>query len=470
MAHLVKLRTTAARWGVARRAPAWRRLSAPQVFVGSFALLVAIGAVGLRCLPGLYTGQPLGWTDALFTSASAVCVTGLTVADTATYFTFRGQLFVLCLIQVGGLGIVTFTSLIIVALGRRLSLRNQAVSTGSAEVAPHVEPGHLLRDVVLFTFAFEALGAAALYGLWVPRLGWAGAAWPAVFHSVSAFCNAGFSTFSDSLVGSRGETSVLVVIMLLIVVGGIGFLTLEELYLFQKARRRERRFRLSLHSRIVLVTTAALIALPWPLFVVLERGDTLAGLGTVDAWTNALFLSVTARTAGFNTVDYGQASVGANFLTVLLMAIGGSPGSTAGGLKTTTVALIALLAWSRLRGEEVTSAAGRSIPGETIQRAVGLFVVTFAVMAVGTLVLATAETEAGRPRDFLRYLFEAVSAFNTVGLTMGATPQLTLTGKVTAILFMFAGRVGPLVLGAALVLRRHPSGPVRYAYEDVVVG
>lgn len=459
-----------ARWAVPRRFSLWQNLTAPQLFVLSFLMLVVLGAAGLRYLPGLYTNERLGWTDAFFTSASAVCVTGLVVEDTATYFTFYGQLFILLLIQVGGLGMITFTSLIIVALGRRLSLRQEALSTGTTEVAPHVAPVHLLRDVILFTFAFEAIGALLLYALWVPRFGWAGALWPAVFHSISAFCNAGFSTFSDSLVSAHGNPLVLAVIMLLIVIGGIGFLTLEELYLLHMAHRRNQRFRLSLHSRIVLVVTAVLIFVPWGVFFFLERHGTLAGMGAIDAAVNALFMSVTARTAGFNTINYGEASVGGNFLTILLMSIGGSPGSTAGGMKTTTVALIGLVAWSRFRGEEVTSLGGRSVPEETIQRAIGLFVVVFGVTTAGILLLATVETQAGRPKDFLRYMFEVVSAFNTVGLSMGATPDLTLPSRLLGIFLMFTGRVGPLVLAAALIMRRGFSGRFRYAYEDVVVG
>jgi len=457
------------RWSVTQRFSLWRQVSGPQLFVGSFLMLVGLGAMGLRWLPGLYTGERLNWNDCFFTSASAVCVTGLTVVDTATYFSFAGQMFILLLIQIGGLGMITFTSLIIITLGRRLSLRQEALSTGTADVAPHVKPAHLLRDVVRFTFALEGAGAIALYLLWIPRFGWDGAAWPAVFHSVSAFCNAGFSVFTDNAIHLRHEPGVMMVLMAMIVLGGIGFLTLEELHLFRKARRKNQRFRLSLHSRIVLVTTALLIFLPWIMFFVLEGENTLAGMGPVDKPVNALFMSVTARTAGFNAVDYGQVSVGGNFLTILLMSIGGSPGSMAGGMKTTTFALIGLVAWSRFRGREITSLAGRSVPEETIQRAIGLFVMVFGVTTAGILILATVETEAGRPRDFLRYMFEAVSAFNTVGLTMGATPELTLTGRWTAIILMFAGRVGPLALAAAIAIRP-VAGRFRYAYEDVVVG
>jgi trk system potassium uptake protein TrkH len=458
-----------------RRRTLWHDLTAPQLFVGSFLFLVLAGTLGLRLLPGLYTGAELGWLDALFTAVSAVCVTGLIVVDTATYFTPAGQAFILLLIQMGGLGIVTFTSLIIVALGRRLSLRHQALSGGAPEIAPHVDPRTLARDVVRFTLAIEAAGAVLLYALWVPRFGWGSAAWPALFHSISAFCNAGFSTFSDSMVGFQRSPFTLLVIAALVVAGGIGFLTLEELYLYRAARRAGRQLRISLHSRIVLAATALLLAGGWIGFAFFEWGITLAGLPWWDRAVNSLFLSVMPRTAGFNNVDYAQATDATNFLTIILMFIGGSPGSTAGGMKTTTFALVGLLAWSRFRGREVTSLWGRSIPEETIQRAVGLAVVAFGLVTLSIFVYTATELSgtphAGSEGAFIQYMFEAVSAFNTVGLSMGVTAGLSDPGKLLTALLMFLGRVGPLTFAAALALRAPtPAGEFRYAYEEVVVG
>lgn len=451
----------------------WGRFSAPQLFLGSFLLLIALGTLGLKLLPGIYTGAPLGWLDALFTATSAVCVTGLIVVDTATFFTPAGQGFLLLLIQLGGLGMITFTTLIILALGRRLSLRQEKITAGSAEVAPHVDFQHLARSVVLFTFGIEAVGAAALYLLWIPEMGMDGALWPAVFHAVSAFCNAGFSTFTDSLIGFATAPYTLLVVMALIVLGGIGFLTIEELHLQQRARRERTPFRLSLHSRIVLATTAVLLVGGWILFTLFEWRVTLAGLPVWARPLNGLFMSVTARTAGFNTIDYGQAADSSNFLTILLMSIGGSPGSTAGGIKTTTVALIGLLAWARLQGLEMTSLWGRSVPEETVQRAVGLFVVAFGVVTVAIFAYTTTElgpiSHGGS--GFMLYMFEAVSAFNTVGLSMGVTAELSTPGRWLTIVLMYLGRVGPLTFAAAIALRgRSAVRGFRYAYEDVVVG
>lgn len=477
-------RTWLVRWEVSAASRRyWRHLTPPRLLAGSFVLLIAFGTLGLMLLPGLYTGESLGWLDALFTATSAVCVTGLIVVDTATYFTPFGQGFVLLLIQLGGLGIVTFTTIVILALGRRLSLHHESLTASAATITPLVDYRHLARSIVLFTLAAEAVGALALFALWIPRFGLE-AIWPAVFHSISAFCNAGFSLFSDSLAGSRSEPAVLLVIAALIVVGGIGFLTLDELYMWRKfrrsERRRQRRFkglmpRLSLHTRIVLVATLALVVSGWVLFSLFEWRLMLDGLPVHHRLVNALFLSVTTRTAGFNTIDHAQASDPTNFLTVLLMSIGGSPGSTAGGLKTTTFALIGLLAWARFRGRTVTSAAGRTVPEETIQRAVGLFVVCFGLVTAGIFLLLISETglvgHGLADRGLLPYMFEAASAFNTVGLSMGITDALTASGRWLTILLMFVGRVGPLTFAAAIALARPTrDGRFRFAYEDVVVG
>lgn len=457
------------------RARQWRRLTEAQLFVGSFAFLIAVGTIGLKTLPGLYTGAPLGWLDALFTATSAVCVTGLIVVDTATYFTTAGQAWILLLIQLGGLGMITFTTLIILALGRRLSLRHQAVSRTAADLTPHVNYRSLTRDIVVFALVLEAVGAVLLYAAWVPEFGWTGAGFHAVFQAVSAFCNAGFSTFSDSLAGFQTAPFTLGVIMVLIVTGGIGFLTLEELYLRRRADRERRIFRISLHSRIVLLTTGILLLGGWLLYTALEWRHTLGELPLWARPLNGLFMSVTARTAGFNTIDHAEADPGTNFLTVLLMSIGGSPGSTAGGMKTTTVALIGLFAWSRFMGRETTTMWGRSIPVETVQRAVGLFVVAFTVVTLAILAYLTVGLGPAARTDstgnFLPYMFEAASAFNTVGLSMGVTADLTPTARWLTVVLMFVGRVGPLTFAAAIALARPTrKGRFRFAYEDVVVG
>lgn len=474
--HRVDLarRRIAARWDASfeSKTSIWRRVTPSQLLVGSFLLLILLGTFGLMLLPGLQAADqtPLSFSDSLFTCTSAVCVTGLTVADTSKQFTFWGQVYLLTLIQLGGLGILAFTSLVIQILGFRLSLRAGAVAHDASRTGPRIDLKRLTLDVMLFTFLLEGLGTFMFWIIWAPRYGWDQAWWPALFHSISAFCNAGFSIHSDSLVGLRDSSLSLLVCSFLIVSGGLGFITISETMRYYEKRKRPVLNRLSLHTRLVLVTTALLLVVPVPMFALFEWNHTLAGLSVGDKLTNAFFLSVTPRTAGFNTIDYAQATDSTNFLTMILMTIGGSPGSTAGGLKTTAFALILLVAWSRFRGDETTVFANRSIPEDTIQRAIGLTVVVFAVMAIGVFILAYTEHQASERGHFLPVMFEAVSAFNTVGLSMNTTPHLSFAGRCVAIAFMFLGRVGPLTLAAALVISRRRRKSFRFAYEDVVVG
>jgi len=458
--------------GAARRFS--RRLSdwitPARLFIISFLLAIVVGAIGLASIPPFHTDrEPLEPIDALFTSTSAVCVTGLIVVDTATEFTLWGKLWILMLIQIGGLGVITYTTVLIVALGGRPSLKQEGILAGALDAVPSINYRKLATDVVRFTLVIEGLGAVILALLWWPRFGIVEGTGHAIFHAISAFCNAGFSTFGDSLESFHNAPLTLMTVMLMIVVGGIGFLTLEELSLWRPWSKR-RKVRLSLHSRIVLGMTLLLIVLGHLTFLVLEWNHTLDGMGPINRFTNALFMSVTSRTAGFNTVPYAQATVGATFVTILLMFIGGAPGSTAGGLKVTTVALPGLLAWSRLRGRNVTWLWHRTIPEETIQRAVGLIVLGFALVTGGILILViTEEVNADR---FLAFMFESVSAFDTVGLSLGATTRdLSAAGKITTILLMFLGRVGlPTAASALTVSFQRKIGEIRYAHEDVLVG
>jgi trk system potassium uptake protein len=456
------------------RLPWRRRLTPSRVLAGSFLLLILAGTLGLRLLPGLYTGERLGWLDSLFTATSAVCVTGLIVVDTATELTWLGQAFVLLLIQLGGLGFLSITTVVILALGRRLPLTQRTAVHPGLNVLPELDLRRLMLDVIRFTLVTEAAGALLLFLLWMPRMGAGPALWHGVFHSISAFCNAGFSTFSDSLAGFQGSPLTLLVTMALILIGGLGFLTLEEIALRRRGVLSGRLATLSIHSRLVLAVTATLVLGGAMLFAVFEWRLALGHLDLVDKLANALFMSVTPRTAGFNTVDYAQTTEASSFLTILLMSVGGSPGSTAGGLKTTTAAVIFLLAWSRLRGRAVTSIWRRTIPEETIQRAVGLFVFGFGLVSAAIFLYTL--TELGLSGDaaagrFLAYMFEAASAFNTVGLSMGVTPELSQPGRLLTVILMYIGRIGPLAFAAAIALREPTaSARFRYAYGDVVIG
>jgi trk system potassium uptake protein TrkH len=408
--------------------------------------------------------------DALFMATSAVCVTGLSVVDVSSRLTGAGQVWLLLLIQAGGLGILSFAALAARAIGRRASLEVEEAVTGPASLQPARTPLGLVRAIVAITLVVEAAGALALWLAWRGSLGAAGALWPALFHAVSAFCNAGFSTFRDSLMALQGDTATLLVVSALVVTGGIGFPVLEDLRLRLRGERR----RVLVHTRVVLVTTAVLIVLPGLAFLSMEGGRALASLSPVDRLVNALFLSITPRTAGFNAVDYDALSNPAILLTIALMWIGGSPASTAGGVKTTALAVLVLLFVAKLRGRSDVSIADRSLPDATVHRVVGLAVGSVAVLgAFVFLLLWTELPAAGTHTDrhqLVRILFEAQSALGTVGLSMNQTASLTPGGRLLVVALMFVGRVGPLAVAESMARRTRRRASVRFAREDVLIG
>lgn len=454
--------------GAARRALPFE-LTAPQLLVLSFALLIALGWLGFMTLPGLYEDAPMRAVDALFIAASAVCVTGLSTVDLPVVLSFAGELWLLALIQAGGLGILTFAALVAAAAGRRAGLDVEEAAGGVSAILPIGTPRQMLRTVVGVTLACEAAGAVALFGcFWQAGEAWPSALWLAVFHAVSAFCNAGFSLFSDSLVGQQRNALVLFVVMGLILLGGIGFPVLHDL----RARWRGRR-RLTTHTRIVLTVTALLVGVGAGAFLLFEWDRTLGALGPVDRVVNALFMAITPRTAGFNSVDYAAVSNDSLLLTIALMWIGGGSGSVAGGAKVTTIALLALLLAARLRGDRHVSVAGRTVPDETVQRATGLTIGMVLILIAFTLVLLQLEPASGRPEqewgEMVRLAFEVQSALSTVGLSMNLTPTLGTGSKLVLVLVMLLGRVGPLAVLGAMVLRAHHTH-FRYPHEDVLIG
>jgi trk system potassium uptake protein len=453
----------------------WRRLSPPTLFLASFIVLIGICTAGLLVLPGLYTAEGLDPLDALFTATSAVCVTGLIVVDTATHFTFWGQLWILVFIQLGGLGLITLTTMIIGALGQRLSLRSEILSGALPHHTQRAEVWELAAGVARFTLAVEAIGAWLLFLLWLPRFGFTEALWHAVFHSISAYCNAGFSTFSDSLVGLDGSPLTILVISALVILGGVGYLASAELHRWWQGRHQRASRRLSTHTYAVVVTTISLLALGWVLFAFFEWDGVLAEMSIPDKLANALFMSVTPRTAGFNTIDYAQVGNDSAVLTMIFMVIGGSPGSTAGGIKTTTIAVMVALGLSRSRGRRFVELHLRAVPEGTIERAVSIVLLYTVVLvtaffllnSIQSFGLSSTESQA----QFLPIVFEAVSAFSTVGLSMGETAALNKLGLIVVIVLMFIGRVGLLSFFAAVALRRGtPPAYLRPAQEDVMVG
>ncbi len=442
-----------------------------QALILYYSLAILLGACALS-LPAASRGEPLPFLDALFTATSAQCVTGLAVVDTGSHFTLFGQLVILLLIQIGGLGIMTFSVYLFFYLRVGVGMRGRWIIHETLLHTPVESMRDLIGSIFALTLAIEGAGAVLLCFAFVPQMGLAQGMYYALFHSVSAFCNAGFSLFPDSLVGYRSDPLVNLTIMALIILGGIGFLVMREVIDLLKPRPGRRR-RLSLHSSLVFWTTGILLLGGALLIAILEQPSALVAMGGGEAAWTALFQSVTARTAGFNTIDLNRFEIPTLFFIIFLMFIGASPGSCGGGIKTTSLALFAVILRSRLQGTPHANVLRRTIPDEaatktlTLVMLAALFVcaATFALLAVQLPGEAFGESRG----EFMDYTFEAVSAFATVGLSLGATAKLVPAGKLIIILLMFVGRVGLLTVTFTFV-RRSREGAVRYAEENIMIG
>ncbi|HUF46754.1 MAG TPA: potassium transporter TrkG [Vicinamibacterales bacterium] len=444
-----------------------RPLPPPQVLALGMAGVILVGTLLLVSPWAAADGVSIGPLAALFTATSAVCVTGLIVVDTPVALSGFGQAVLLLLIQVGGLGYMTMSTVIVFALGRRLSISDGLTLQASFNLESRRDLLQFTLTVLKLTLVFELVGALVLTARWWGEFGLAGAAWQGVFHAVSAFNNAGFSLFSTSLVEWRGDPVVNLTVMALVVSGGIGYLVLTELLRY----RRERR--LSLHTRFVLILTAALVTIGTVGFFLTERGNpaTLGALPAGDAWLTALFQSVTTRTAGFNSIDIGQLRPAALFLMLAFMFIGGAPGGTAGGVKVSTFGVTVLALWATIRGARDATLLGRRLPVDLVARSFFICLIGFLALNVGVGALLVFES-----RELLPTLVETTSAFGTVGLSMGSPGSpLSLSGSYSAFgqvlicVLMFTGRIGPLTLAFALAGRRQPPR-VRYPEERVLIG
>jgi trk system potassium uptake protein len=439
-----------------------------MVVVAGFAGVILAGALVLR-LPWAHEPGRVTFVDALFTSTSAVCITGLAVVDTGVDYTFFGQFVIMVLIQTGGLGVMTFAALAFGIVGSRLSIRSQALVHDSffqRDAAAGFQK--TFQTILLLTFCIEGVGALLLFPALEPTTDLGSAVFSAVFHAVSAFCNAGFSIRSDNLVGIRDSAGFVWVIMSLIVLGGLGFTVLHELWISATDPLKRREFptarRFSLHSRLVLSISAGLIVGGTALLLVF--GLTADEATWYDKLVNALFQSVTARTAGFNTVDIGKLPAASLLTLIVLMFIGGSPGSCAGGVKTTSMAIW----WARmkagLRGKKDAHLLDRRLPHELVGRADLLLGLAVLWNIIGALILlATQSHISGRSLDLL---FEQISAFGTVGLSTGVTPGLTDVGKLWLSATMFVGRLGPLTIVVWMIPRA--TGSIRYPKGTVMIG
>ena len=448
------------------------KISPASLMLISFCLAIIAGAL-LLLLPISTQGAGISTLDALFTATSAVCVTGLAVVDTGSRFSLFGQSVILLLIQLGGLGIMTISVSLFLFIGRRVPFKQRLAMQDVFAHTPRKDIFGLVRSMLSYTLLVEGAGAVLLFWqFWGPQpLG--RALYLALFHSVSAFCNAGFCLFSDSLIAYRDSYSMNLIVCGLIVLGGIGFPVVYELYL--RFRKRAVTRTLSLHSKVVLLTTALLIVTGTVVFALLEETRSGAPFWSRGLWLPAVFQSISARTAGFNTVD--MASLGSTSLTfiIFLMFFGASPGSCGGGLKTTTLAVLGLYSLERLKGGDRVSLFKRTIPQKAVDKAVSLFLLAITlIMVMLFAILVVQEPRVGAPdvpRHFLAYLFEVVSAFGTVGLSMGVTPVLAPVGKALIILLMLIGRLGVPTF-TYLLLRSNSvrSKGFHYAEERIMLG
>ena len=456
-----------------------------RALIASFLVLIVSGA-GLLMLPRASAGENVSFVDALFTATSATCVTGLIVKDTGGDFSLMGQLIILSLIQLGGLGIVVFGAVFALLLGQALSLRESVAMQDLLSARTLSRIGNMIAFIFVGTLLIEAVGAVSVFRMWddVPgRVANVQQQWFfSVFHSISAFCNAGFSLFDDSLRSYNRRPEVYVVICPLIILGGLGFGVLYDLaniaadrvkLFFKRRFSKQHRFsmetpkKMRLQTKIVLSISAFLIVSGMLAILLFERYASQGGSAENPGVLGALFQSVTARTTGFNTVDISQLSPSSRFVLILLMFVGGSPGSTAGGIKTVTLVVIIMTAFAALRKREEVEMFKRSVRIVVVGRAITVMLLFVAVLFAATLALSITENENGFTMS--QIMFEAGSALGTVGLTTGITPSLTTAGKLIIIAVIFIGRLGPLTLLAALTFNLKP---VRYNYpaEAIIVG
>lgn len=443
---------------------AYLRFHPAQTLMLSFFVVIVLGTFLLMLPKAVAPGHTLGWLDALFTATSATCVTGLIVVDTGTHFSLLGQLIILTLIQIGGLGIMTISSFFALFFGRGMAIKERIMLQEMLNVERLDAITRLLKGVILITFLMESLGAVLLFFSWnLPQWDLGQRLYHSIFHSVSAFCNAGFSLNSDSLMSFNTNYPVVLTIAMLIIVGGLGFVVMIDLTrgrIFEyPTRRRVRKF--SVHTRLVLIVTSILLVAGTILFLTIEP---FPGNGLFKT-VNAFFCSVTARTAGFNTVDIGQLTTSSALLLMLLMFIGASPGSTGGGIKTTTLGILVASFISIIRGKNRIELFKRSISFTILNRALVVFAFAISFIMFSTFLLSLTEKA-----NFLNLLFEEISAFGTVGLSRGITAGLTSWGKMVIIISMFVGRVGVLTLAFAITTPREHLR-VEYPEErNVMVG
>lgn len=414
-------------------------ISYPKLAAVSFLAIILIGSM-LLMLPESSKDGQVSFVDALMTATSATCVTGLVVADTFTKWTLLGQLIILCMIQIGGLGFITIITLLIRIVKKRFSVKEKILFRESIGSIFTGDMKSLGRRVIIGTIMFEVAGAVALSTQFIPSMGWKNGLYTAVFLSVSAFCNAGFDVMGrieagSSLMTVNDKPIILLTICALIIIGGIGFIVWDDLV--------EKKFRfkqLSLHTKITLVTTLVLLMLGTCLYLAFEYSNTMKDMSFGEKLLNAFFTSTTTRTAGFNSINTGDMADSSKLLTYFLMLIGGSSASTAGGIKTTTVAVLFLCALATLNGTKEVTAFGKSISEENVRRAISVTLINLSFVIAASFIIAMVQPTL----KYFDILFECFSAVGTVGMSTGITSSLAAVPKLIITLLMFIGRLSSL--------------------------
>lgn len=434
-----------------------------------FLAVITIGTLLLMLPFSTSQGDWNNWIVALFTATSAVCVTGHIVVDTGSYFSSFGHAVILLLIQIGGLGYMTATTFLLLLLGRKFGLRDKIALQQSLDRPGMQGVTNVLRSIVATTLIFEITGAFLLLLVFAPQYGLGRGLWLSIFHSVSAWNNAGFSLFANNLMNYVSSPLINLIIPGLIIFGGIGYEVIFEFYLWARDRLQNRpeKASLSLNFKVAVSTTIALLALGTIaiLLTELQNPGTLAPLNGAGKIMGAWFQAVTARTAGFNSIDNGKMTTAGLFITIALMFIGGSPGGTAGGIKTTTLRVLYSVTKTILQGKEEVTLYGRQVPLSLILKAVAVVMGSLATVIVMTILISLSDPDV----DFIRTLFEVTSGFGTVGLSTGITAGLTAFAKLVIVTTMYIGRVGVLLLMSAILGDPKPSA-VKYPEENLLVG
>ena len=427
-------------------------------------MAILVGAL-LLMLPFSTTSGRISFVDAIFTSTSAVCVTGLIVQDTATYFTLTGQVIILLLIQLGGLGVMTFSTMVLLVAGRKVAITERILVQEGFHPGSPPNFKALIKSVFFFTFSIEFIGFLFLFLRFYKDSPLPKAFYFSLFHAVSAFCNAGFSVYSNSLMSYRGDIFINLTMIFLIIFGGLGFLVLRELARFISGFIKGVRVQISLHSKLVLVMTSALIVGSFGIFLALEWNNSMNMFTLKEKILASLFQVVTPRTAGFSTMDLAPLSTAAVLLMFLLMFIGASPGSTGGGVKTSTFGVLLAFIRSKIAARESVQLFYKTIPRDNVVKAFTVISLALSLIFVASFIVLV-----NQPTLLLKEVFfEVFSAFGTVGLSLGITPNLSPLSKTVTVLTMYAGRVGPLTLLYAFS-RRRALGKFEYVEENVMIG